>query len=209
MELKDSITKENLMRAFAGESQARNRYTIAASQAHREHMAALEAVFLFTANQEREHAEIFYKHLSPLAQHNISIDGNYPVDISGDIAQLLRFAEKNEMEEHDDVYRAFEEKAREEGFQDIAGSFHMIGEIEKIHGKRFGMLAELLEEKKLFVSEVETSWICLKCGHVIQGCRCRKNARCAVTTEDIISVWNYCHVRWEIHFRRFCKPCFL
>ena len=169
MELKDSITKENLMRAFAGESQARNRYTIAASQAHREHMAALEAVFLFTANQEREHAEIFYKHLSPLAQHNISIDGNYPVDISGDIAQLLRFAEKNGMEEHDDVYRAFEEKAREEGFQDIAGSFHMIGEIEKIHGKRFGMLAELLEEKKLFVSEVETSWICLKCGHVYTG----------------------------------------
>ena len=68
MELKDSITKENLMRAFAGESQARNRYTIAESQAHREHMAALEAVFLFTANQEREHAEIFYKHLSPLTE---------------------------------------------------------------------------------------------------------------------------------------------
>ena len=101
MELKNSITKENLMRAFAGESQARNRYTMAASQARKNQLAVVEAVFTFTANQEREHAEIFYKHLTALAEKNISIDGNYPVDISQDVAKLLRFAEKNEMEEQD------------------------------------------------------------------------------------------------------------
>ena len=73
MELKNSITKENLMRAFAGESQARNRYTMAASQARKNQLAVVEAVFTFTANQEREHAEIFYKHLTALAEKNISI----------------------------------------------------------------------------------------------------------------------------------------
>ena len=169
MELKNSITKENLMRAFAGESQARNRYTMAASQARKNQLAVVEAVFTFTANQEREHAEIFYKHLTALAEKNISIDGNYPVDISQDVAKLLRFAEKNEMEEHDDVYKAFEEKAREEGFAEIAASFHMIGKIEKTHGERFRLLAQMLESNTLFVSEIETSWMFLKCGNIYAG----------------------------------------
>ena len=169
MELKNSITKENLMRAFAGESQARNRYTMAASQARKNQLAVVEAVFTFTANQEREHAEIFYKHLTALAEKNISIDGNYPVDISQDVAKLLRFAEKNEMEEHDDVYKAFEEKAREEGFAEFAASFHMIGKIEKTHGERFRLLAQMLESNTLFVSEIETSWMCLKCGNIYAG----------------------------------------
>ena len=77
----NSMTKENLMRAFAGESQARNRYTMAASQAKKEGLGVIEAVFTFTANQEREHAEIFYKHLSQVTETSIAIDGSYPVDI--------------------------------------------------------------------------------------------------------------------------------
>ena len=99
----NSMTKENLMRAFAGESQARNRYTMAASQAKKEGLGVIEAVFTFTANQEREHAEIFYNHLSQAAETSISIDGSYPVDISRDVARLLRFAQHNEFEEHEDV----------------------------------------------------------------------------------------------------------
>lgn len=169
MELKDSVTKENLMRAFAGESQARNRYTIAAAQARENHLAVIEAVFAFTADQEREHGEIFYKHLAPLAKQNIAVDGSYPVDISQDMVQLLQFAERNEMEEHEDVYPAFEEKAREEGFDEIAASFHMIGKIEKTHGERFRLLAELLESNRLFASNVEVSWMCLKCGNIYTG----------------------------------------
>lgn len=167
--LKDSVTKENLMRAFAGESQARNRYTIAASQAKDKNLAVIEQVFLFTADQEREHAEIFYKHLSELAETDIFIDGAYPVDVSDDVAKLLRFAQHNELEEHDEVYKAFEEKAQEEGFPEIAASFHMIGEIEKTHGERFGIFADMLEQNKLFVSDVKTSWMCLKCGNIYTG----------------------------------------
>ena len=165
----NSMTKENLMRAFAGESQARNRYTMAASQAKKEGLGVIEAVFTFTANQEREHAEIFYKHLSQVTETSIAIDGSYPVDISQDVAKLLRFAQHNEFEEHEDVYKAFEEKAREEGFQEIAASFRMIGAMEKTHGDRFGLFADLLEQKKLFVSDIKTSWMCLKCGHIYTG----------------------------------------
>ena len=97
----------------------------------KEGLGVIEAVFTFTANQEREHAEVFYKHLSQAAETSIAIDGSYPVDISQNVAKLLRFAQHNEFEEHEDVYKAFEEKAREEGFPQIAASFHMIGAVER------------------------------------------------------------------------------
>lgn len=169
VEFKDSITKKNLMRAFAGESQARNRYTIAARQAKNDDLHVIEMIFTFTAEQEREHAEIFYKHLNSLGGESISIDGSYPVDIDRDVAKLLRFAQHNEYEEHDDVYESFAQTAREEGFPEVASSFSMIAEIEKIHGDRFGMFADLLETGKLFVSDVSTSWVCLGCGYVYEG----------------------------------------
>lgn len=169
MDFKDSITKENLMRAFAGESQARNRYTIAASVARKQNMPVIAAVFQFTADQEKEHAAIFYNHLSELQGQNIQIDGAYPIDINEDIVKLLRFAQHNEYEEHDNVYIDFAKKARAEGFDNIAGSFHMIADIEQIHGDRFGLFADLLEQGKLFVSDVDTAWMCLECGYIHYG----------------------------------------
>lgn len=165
---KDSETKDNLMRAFAGESQARNRYTFAASQAKKNNLYVVQAVFEFTANQEKEHAEIFYKHLSKLAGESIHVDGGYPVNITESVVELLRSAQHNEYEEYDPVYKAFGDKAREEGFEEIARSFHNIAEIEKIHGNRFGQLADLLEQNKLFVSDVKTGWICLNCGYTVE-----------------------------------------
>lgn len=169
MEFKDSVTKENLMRAFAGESQARNRYTIAAGEAKKQNLHVIEAVFRFTADQEKEHAEIFYKHLSSLGGENIHIDGAYPVDISQDVAKLLRMAQHNEYEEHDDVYKNFGDKAKEEGFLEVASSFYQIAKIEKTHGDRFGRFAEMLEKNELFVSSVETAWMCLECGNIYTG----------------------------------------
>lgn len=169
VDFQNSETKENLMRAFAGESQARNRYTIAAAQAKEQRLQVIEAVFTLTANQEKEHAEIFYNHLNSLSGDNIHIDGSYPVDISNDVAKLLRFAQHNEYEEADDVYKSFAAKAKEEGFFNAANSFEMIAEIEKTHGNRFGMFADLLEQGKLFVSNVETAWMCLKCGNIYRG----------------------------------------
>ena len=169
VEFESSVTKDNLMRAFAGESQARNRYTFAASQAEKNGMHVISAIFGFTASQEKEHAEIFYQHLQEMAGKNIFIDGGYPVDISEDIAELLSMAQHNEYEEHDDVYRNFGEKAKEEGFDRIASSFFQIANIEKIHGDRFGKYAELIKEGKLFVSDVEEEWMCLNCGFVYKG----------------------------------------
>ena len=169
VDFKSSETKENLMRAFAGESQARNRYTFAAEQAKKQKLQVIEAVFRFTADQEKEHAEIFYNHLKELAGENIRIDGAYPVDLSDNILELLRKAQHNEYEEHDPVYKAFGDKAKEEGFLKAANSFYMIADIEKFHGDRFGMFAKLLEENRLFVSDVRTGWMCLNCGHIMEG----------------------------------------
>lgn len=169
MEFRNSETKDNLMMAFAGESQARNRYTIAAGQARNEKLYVVEAVFRFTAEQEKEHAEVFYNYLNELAGENIAIDGAYPVDIAKDVAALLRMAQHNEYEEHDDVYQNFAKKAKEEGFDAIADTFTQIAEIEKIHGNRFGQFAKWLEDGQLFVSDVETAWMCLECGHIYHG----------------------------------------
>jgi rubrerythrin len=169
MDLQNSQTKDNLMRAFAGESQARNRYTFAASQAKQQHQHVIEAVFQFTANQEKEHAEVFYHFLKDVAGENIQIEAGYPVDINEDLVQLLKSAQHNEYEEYDPVYKKFGDIAKEEGFSKIASAFHMIAGIEKTHGDRFARFAELLEEKKLYVSDVEIGWMCLNCGYVHWG----------------------------------------
>ncbi len=179
---KDSETKDNLMRAFAGESQARNRYTFAASQAQKDGLHVISAVFGFTASQEKEHAEIFYEHLRELAGETITVDGGYPVDISDSVEELLKKAQHNEYEEHDPVYKAFGEKAMEEGFKQVAASFFNIAEIEKIHGDRFGKYAKLMEEGKLFVSDVEEEWMCLNCGFVYKGTKAP--AVCPVCKHD-------------------------
>ena len=162
-------TKINLMRAFAGESQARNRYTFAAAEAKKQNLHVVEAAFSFTAGQEKEHAEVFYNQLKSLSGENISIEGAYPVDISDSIISLLRSAQHNEFEEYDPVYKSFAQTAEEEGFIHIAGIFNNIASIEKTHGERFGRLADLLEQDKLFVSDVSISWMCLNCGYVHQG----------------------------------------
>ena len=169
VELTDSETLKNLMRAFAGESQARNRYTFAASLCRQQKLPVLEAVFLFTAGQEKEHAEIFYRHMKPAAGHTVSIDGGYPVDQTAAVAQLLRRAQHNEYEEFDPVYPAFAETAGAEGFSEIAASFRQIAAIEQSHGNRFGYFADLLEREKLFVSGAACGWMCLNCGYIHHG----------------------------------------
>lgn len=164
-----SNTRINLMKAFAGESQARNRYTFAASKARKDGLHIIESVFLFTANQEKEHAELFYKYLEPLAGENINIEGGYPVDIHDNVIDLLKSARHNEYEEYDPVYKEFGDEAKAEGFGAIAKTFHMIADIEKTHGDRFDKFIKLLEENKLFVSDVEAGWMCLNCGYVYRG----------------------------------------
>ena len=122
VDLKNSETLKNLMRAFAGESQARNRYTFAASVCRQQKLHVVEAVFRFTADQEKEHAEIFYNHMKELAGQTVAIDGTYPVDLTNDVKELLRKAQHNEYEEHDPVYKTFGDVAQQEGFSAVAAS---------------------------------------------------------------------------------------
>lgn len=157
------------MKALAGESMARNRYTFAAEQARAQKLHVIEAVFTYTANQEKEHAEIFYNHLKELAGQEVNVNGDYPIDITNDAVQLLRYAQQHEYAEHEPIYTEFAKKAEEEGFTKVAFSFKLISEIEKTHGDRFGMFAELLDNGKLFVSDFECKWVCLNCGYVFSG----------------------------------------
>ena len=164
-----SQTRENLMRAFAGESQARNRYTFAAGLAKKNNLQVLQGVLLFTAGQEEQHAKVYYDLLEQLSGQTIRVDGTYPVDIFPNLLRHLRAAQHNEYQEWENDYAAFAKTAREEGFSEISRIFSSIAQVEKTHGDRFGAFADLLEQGKLFVSDVECRWMCLNCGHVVEG----------------------------------------
>ena len=170
MEFRESRTRENLMRAFAGASQARNRYTFAAAAARSAGLHWVERVFRLTADQEKEHAELFIAHLAQCEGENIHIDGSYPVENGAWTPdRLLRSAQHNEYEEANTIYPSFAAVAREEGFLAVASTFEMIAAIEKTHGDRFGLLARRAEESRLFTAQEEVPWLCLNCGHVHYG----------------------------------------
>ena len=164
-----SQTRENLMRSFAGESQARNRYTMAASAARKEKLEVAARVFEFTADQEKAHAKVFYDLLLPSAGQNIAIDGNYPIDLSDKTVDLLKAARHNEYQEFEHDYAGFAKIAHQEGFDLIGGQFELVAQIEKTHGDRFGMIADLLEQGALFSEKEETLWMCLNCGEIIKS----------------------------------------
>ena len=169
MELTNSETKINLMRAFAGESQARNRYTFAASLAKTQNLSHIADIFLFTAGQEKEHAEIFYRYLSSFGGQNIRFDAAYPIDDQSSVRSLLSASSHNEREEAETIYPTFAKKAEEEGFSAIAASFRLIAEIERTHAERFARFATLAEKGQLSSSPDECAWMCLNCGHVHTG----------------------------------------
>ena len=155
MELKGSKTEQNLLAAFAGESQARNKYTYYASKAKKDGYEQIAAIFEETAGNEKEHAKIWFKQL-----HN----GEVPSTIEN-----LQDAISGETFEFEDMYADFAKTAKEEGFDQIARLFEMVGEIEKHHAERFKVLLENINEDKVFHREEERIWICRNCGHVYYG----------------------------------------
>jgi len=169
MDFEKSRTRENLMRAFAGESQARNRYTFAAAQARKENLEVVARVFEFTASQEQAHAKVYYDALEPAARQNITVDGSYPVDICPSTLELLKSANHNELQEWEHDYAGFAKVAGEEGFELIAKTFEMIAGIEKTHAGRFETFAKLIEQDQLFSSGKEETWMCLNCGMIIHS----------------------------------------
>ncbi len=161
-----SQTRVNLMKAFAGESQARNRYVFAAQTALEQNLYVINRLFKFTADQEEQHGKVFFDLLQEASGNNIEITGGYPADVYTDIQKLLDASVRNENEEFSDVYPNFAEIARQEGFAKAAAKFNLIAQIENIHRERFEYYSKLFREEKLFRSDKSERWMCLNCGHV-------------------------------------------
>ena len=153
MELKGSKTEKNLMEAFAGESQARNKYTYFASKAKKEGFEQIAAIFNQTADNEKEHAKMWFKLLGEL----------------GDTAQNLAAAAEGENYEWTDMYATFAKEAEEEGFKDIAAKFRAVAAIEKTHEERYRKLLSNVEMQQVFEKAEQTMWECRNCGHLVMG----------------------------------------
>ncbi len=169
MDLQSSQTKINLMRAFAGESMARNRYNMAATTAFGEGYHAIGRIFDFTAKQEQAHATVFYGFLKDVNDTNFDICAAYPVNVYDTTQKHLEAAVKNEYEEYESAYKSFGDTAKAEGFNTIANAFYMISEIEKIHGDRFDLFLKALENSTLCKGSDESIWVCTNCGHIHTG----------------------------------------
>ena len=126
-------------------------------------------IFQATAKQEQAHAKVFWDHLQALNGQNLPIYGAYPIEGTNRILELLRAAQHNEHEEHGSVYPSFAAIATQEGFPEAAASFRQIAAIEQLHGERFGVRADQLDSGALFVSQLETGWMCLNCGYVVES----------------------------------------
>lgn len=163
--LEGTKTQQNLINAFAGESQARNRYTYFASVAKKEGFEQISGIFLATADNEKEHAKLFYKHLgSGVAQ----VNGTYPFHL-GTTVENLKHAAMGEHEEWTKLYLQGALDAEEEGFLDVANTFRQVLEVEKHHEARYIALAKNIESSLVFTKPTETTWLCRNCGRVING----------------------------------------
>lgn len=169
--LEGTRTLENLMKAFAGESQARMRYTYFASIAKKEGYEQISAIFKETAENEKEHAELFYKHIVknvdglPITVH---VDADYPVELRSTL-ENLKAAATGENEEWTKLYPMFADIAEEEGFKDIANTFRHVAEVERRHEARYLKLAKNVEEGRVFKKEKKVLWKCRNCGYVLEA----------------------------------------
>ena len=169
MTLKGTKTVNNLMHAFAGESQARNRYTYYASIAKKEGFVQIQNIFLETANQEKEHAKRLMKFMNKdLAGETLYTDGNFPV-LLGTTAENLKAAAEGENFEWTDMYDRMAKEAKEEGFDHIAFLFTEVGKIEKEHEQRYLKLLENVEDGLVFSKDGDKIWKCRNCGHIVIG----------------------------------------
>jgi len=174
MNLKGTKTEKNLLAAFAGESQARTKYTFFASQAKKEGYEQIAAIFAESADNEKEHAKIWYKLL-----HGGKV---------GTTIENLKEAAKGENDEWTSMYKTFAEEARAEGFEDIAKLFEMVGEIEKEHEARYLKLLKNLEEGKVFKKDGVVVWKCRNCGYI----------HVAVNAPEVCPVCNHPQAFFEV-----------
>ncbi len=166
MELKASQTEKNLLVAFAGESQARNRYTYFSSQARKDGFEQIAAIFEETANQEKEHAKREFKFL---AGGEVEITAAFPAGVIGSTLENLKAAAAGEHYEHSEMYPGFAEVAGREGFDEIAEVFRNIAVAEKRHEQRYLVLARNITDGVVFKRQKAVRWVCRNCGYVYEG----------------------------------------
>ncbi len=166
MRLKGTETEKNLLTAFAGESQARNRYTYFSAVARKEGYRQISEIFEETANQEKEHAKRLFKFLEG---GDVEIQASFPAGVIGSTIDNLRDSASGENYEWEEMYPSFAETARKEGFEDIAVVLEAIAVAEKQHEKRFAELADNIEAGKVFEKEDNRVWRCLNCGYIHEG----------------------------------------
>jgi rubrerythrin len=165
-DLKGSLTEKNLLTAFAGESQARNRYTYFASQAKKDGFVQIQSIFEETANQEKEHAKRLFKFLEG---GEVEIKASFPAGVVGSTQENLKASAAGENYEHTEMYPGFAKTAREEGFEAIATVFEAIAVAEKQHEKRYLDLAANIEAGRVFKRDTEVVWRCRNCGYLHVG----------------------------------------
>jgi rubrerythrin len=164
--LKGTRTEQNLLKAFAGESQAKNRYEFFAKQAKKEGFEQIAAIFMQTAKEEQAHAKRYFKFLEG---GPVEITATYPAGIIGTTAENLKAAAEGENEEWTDLYPAFAEIAREEGFPQVAVAFKMIAKVEAEHEKRYLKLLQNVSEDRVFMKDGKVWWQCMVCGYTYES----------------------------------------
>ncbi|NLI88028.1 MAG: rubrerythrin family protein [Bacteroidales bacterium] len=170
--VKGTETEKNLLKAFAGESQAKNRYTFFSKVAKEEGFEQIAEIFMTTALQEEQHAKQFFRFLEG---GMVEITASYPAGVIGTTAENLKAAAMGEYEEWSELYPHFADIAEKEGFTRIATAFKMVAKVEVEHEKRYKRLLEKVEKDKVFERDEEIEWVCRKCGYVHKGKKPPKN----------------------------------
>ncbi len=186
MDFKGSQTEKNLLAAFAGESQARNRYTFFASAAKKEGYEQIAAVFEETAANEKEHAELFFKHLKG---GMVEITATYPAGIISTTEENLKAAAEGEKLEWGTLYPGFGDVAEKEGFKEAAYTFRMVAKVEVYHERRYNKLLMNLQTEKVFKKDTPVKWKCRNCGYVFEGSNAPDKCPVCMHPKAYFEVW--------------------
>ncbi len=186
MEMKGSRTEKNLLAAFAGESQARNRYTFFASVAKKEGYEQISAIFQETAGNEKEHAEIFF---NLLKGGMVEISAAYPAGVIDSTRKNLKEAAEGEKLEWGTLYPEFAKVAEEEGFEDVAETFRMVAKVENYHERRYRKLLANIEQGKVFKKDSPIKWKCRNCGYVFESSETPEKCPVCAHARSYFEVW--------------------
>jgi rubrerythrin len=186
MELKGSQTEKNLLAAFAGESQARTRYSFFSSAARKEGFEQISAIFQETSDNEKEHAQLFFEHLRG---GMVEIAAGYPAGIIGPTAQNLKAAAEGEKLEWGTLYPNFANVAEKEGFKEVAGTFRQVARVEAYHERRYLKLLANVEQNRVFEKDAPTKWKCRNCGFVHEGSRAPEKCPVCGHPRSYYEIW--------------------